>query len=117
MSWISSKEPDTGTTQCHLHLTPPFASALPSSHQEQSFHFVHIEHPKKHQDSTYQIYQGKGTATMPTIDNKLVHVQAANLARRWSVQNENDLVQVRRYAFFRVKRSNTPPSFRAYLNE
>ena len=30
-------------------------------------------------------------------DNKIaMHTEAVNLARRWSVQNENDLMQVRR---------------------
>jgi hypothetical protein len=33
-------------------------------------------------------------------DNKVsVHAQAINLARRWSVQNENDLMQVRGLLF------------------
>ena len=31
-----------------------------------------------------------------TSNNKLSHAAAVNLARRWSVQNENDLLQVRK---------------------
>ena len=33
-------------------------------------------------------------------DNKIaVHTNAVNLARRWSIQNENDLMQVRKSNF------------------